>query len=213
MKSIITQKQNGFLKKGRAILFVLFISTLLFTFESCDKKAKVDKDKPISDLSIYNLPSKWTNQNGQNIEMKDLRGKVLVMVMIYTSCKAACPRLVADMRNIESRLPDNIKEHVKLVLVSIDPEVDTPKRLKAFAIENKMDSEQWEFLRSTEENTREFAAVLAVNYKKIAPLDFSHSNIISVFNSEGELAYQQEGLGVNSDETIKKITEEAEKLN
>jgi protein SCO1/2 len=76
-----------------------------------------------------------------------------------------------------------------------------------------MDSEQWVFLRSTEENTREFAAVLAVNYKKIAPLEFSHSNIISVFNSEGELAYQQEGLGVSSDQTIKKITEEAQKLN
>jgi len=135
------------------------------------------------------------------------------MVMIYTSCKSACPRLVADMRNIESRIPENIKKNNKPVLVSIDPTVDTPQRLKAFSIENKMDGDQWVFLRSTEENTREFAAVLAVNYKKISPMDFSHSNIISVFNAEGELAYQQEGLGVNSDETIKKITEESEKLN
>ena len=98
-------------------------------------------------------------------------------------------------------------------MVSIDPTVDTPKRLKAFAIENKMDDDQWVFLRSTEENTREFAAVLAVNYKKIDPIDFSHSNIISVFNADGELVYQQEGLGVNSDQTINKITEEAGKLN
>ncbi|HRM13385.1 MAG TPA: SCO family protein, partial [Flavobacterium sp.] len=59
----------------------------------------------------------------------------------------------------------------------------------------------------------EFAAVLAVNYKKIDPIDFSHSNIISVFNADGELVYQQEGLGVNSDQTINKITEEAGKLN
>jgi protein SCO1/2 len=213
MKLKLSQNQKGILKKGWSYLFVLPILILVFTFQSCNKKEAVDKDKPISDLSIYNLPSKWTNQNGQNIEMKDLRGKVLVMVMIYTSCKSACPRLVADMRNIESRLPDNIKENVKLVLVSIDPEVDTPKRLKAFSIENKMEGKQWLFLRSTEENTREFAAVLAVNYKKIAPLEFSHSNIISVFNAEGELAYQQEGLGVNSDATIKKITEEAVKLN
>jgi protein SCO1/2 len=190
---------------------------LLFsTLQSCNTKVDAQvssKSKNISELSIYNLPSKWTNQNGQNIEMKDLRGKVLVMVMIYTSCKAACPRLVADMRNIESRLPENIKENVKLVMVSIDPTVDTPKRLKSFSIENMMEGDQWLFLRSTEENTREFAAVLAVNYKKISPLDFSHSNIISVFNAEGELAYQQEGLGVNSDETIQKITEEAVKLN
>lgn len=199
--------------KGKFILSLLFIFTFLFVFESCNKKETAVSGKPISDLSIYNLPSKWTNQNGQNIEMKDLKGKVLVMVMIYTSCKAACPRLVADMRNIESRLPENVKDNVKLVLISIDPKVDTPERLKAFSIENKMEGDQWEFLRSTEENTREFAAVLAVNYKKIDPLNFSHSNIISVFNAEGELTFQQEGLGVNSDEAIKKITEEAGKLN
>nr|WP_233549342.1 SCO family protein [Flavobacterium sp. 123] len=186
---------------------------LFLSLQSCVKKADVIAEKPFSDLSIYNLPSKWTNQNGENLEMKDLKGEVLVMVMIYTSCKSACPRLVADMRNIEKRLPENIKENVKLVLVSIDPAVDTPKRLKAFAVENKMEGYQWLFLRSTEENTREFAAVLAVNYKKIAPLEFSHSNIISVFNAEGELAYQQEGLGVNSDETVKKITDEALKIN
>jgi protein SCO1/2 len=182
--------------------------------QSCNQKAKAsEKDTVVSDLSIYNLPSQWTNQNGQNIEMKDLNGKVLVMVMIYTSCKAACPRLVADMRNIEQRLPEKGKDKVKMVLVSIDPEVDTPERLKAFAKENKMDSEPWVFLRSTEENTREFAAVLSVNYKKVSPMDFSHSNIISVFNTNGELVYQQEGLGVNSDPTIAKITEEIQKIN
>lgn len=189
----------------------LGLTLVLLVLQGCNTNKK-SEDKPISDLSIYNLPSKWTNQNGQNLEMKDLKGKVLVMVMIYTSCKAACPRLVADMRNIESRLSENIKPDVKFLLVSIDPEVDTPARLKEFAIANKMDGGQWEFLRSTEENTREFAAVLAVNYKKIAPLDFSHSNIISVFNAEGELIFQQEGLGVNSEATIKKITEEAEKI-
>ncbi|MNP95184.1 hypothetical protein D3C85_77330 [compost metagenome] len=214
MKSMIQEhRKTGIIDSLSKKLF-LGLMVVLLTLQGCINKSEADtKDKPISDLSIYNLPSKWTNQNGQDLEMKDLKGKVLVMVMIYTSCKSACPRLVADMRNIEERLPENIKENVKLVLVSIDPEVDTPKRLKAFSIENKMEGEQWLFLRSTQENTREFAAVLAVNYKKISPLDFSHSNIISVFNTDGELTYQQEGLGVNSDQTIKKITEEAEKLD
>ena len=169
--------------------------------------------KPISDLSIYNLPEKWTTQNGNEIELKELRGKVLVMVMIYTSCKAACPRLVADMRNIEKKVPATYKDKVQYVLVSIDPETDTPERLKAFAIENQMNNEQWLFLRSNDEQTREFSAVLAVNYKKITPLDFSHSNIISVFNAEGELAFQQEGLGVDNEKAIAKIKEEAEKVN
>jgi len=189
---------------------------LLFAFYSCkeaDKKeVKTETKKEISDLSIYNLPSKWTNQNGKEIELKSLRGNVLVMVMIYTSCKSACPRLVADMRDIESKLEKNTKQHVKLILVSIDPKTDTPERLKSFAIENQMNQDPWIFLRSSEENTREFAAVLAVNYKKISPIDFSHSNIISVFNPEGELIFQQEGLGVNNEKTIQTINQEAGKI-
>lgn len=188
----------------------------LFSFYGCkqvdktENKPKVNKE--ISDLSIYNLPSKWTTQDGKDIELKSLQGNVLVMVMIYTSCKAACPRLVADMRDIESKLDPKNKQKVKLILISIDPKTDKPERLKSFAIENKMNQEPWIFLRSTEENTREFAAVLAVNYKKISPVDFSHSNIISVFDAKGELVFQQEGLGVNNDKTITTINQEAEKL-
>ena len=195
---------------------IIALFLLLLTLQSCkDHKSeeiqKTSKNKDISDLSIYNLPSQWTNQDGKDIELKSLKGNVLVMVMIYTSCKAACPRLVADMRNIETKLDKQTKKNVKLILVSIDPKTDTPERLKKFAIANKMNQDPWIFLRSTEDNTREFAAVLAVNYKKISPIDFTHSNIISIFNSEGELVFQQEGLGVNNDKTIQTITEEAKK--
>ncbi|QAA81239.1 SCO family protein [Aequorivita sp. H23M31] len=165
----------------------------------------IEIDNEISDMSVFNLPSHWTTQDGNDIELKDLQGKVLVMVMIYTSCKAACPRLVADMRNIEKQIPENKKNDVQYVFVSIDPETDTPERLKEFAKENKMDDDKWLFLRGSEEDTREFAAVLAVSYKEISPIDFSHSNIISVFNQKGELAHQQEGLGVDNVETVQAI--------
>lgn len=194
------------------------IALLAFAFSCKDQKiqqgpetAKTIADAGVfTDLSIYNLPSKWTTQENETIELKDLKGDVLVMVMIYTTCKVACPRLVADMRSIEAQIPEAKKKGVTLVLVSIDPETDTPQRLKEFSIENHMESDQWVFLRGTESDTREFAAVLAVNYKKISPMDFSHSNIISVFNQEGELVYQKEGLGVDNKDTVAKIVALAE---
>lgn len=164
-------------------------------------------DQELSDLSIYHLPSEWTTHHNEQIKLEDLKGKALVMVMIYTSCKSACPRLVADMKDIKSRLPEDKLDQLQLVLVSIDPEVDTPERLKEFAIENEMNEAPWLFLRSSESNTREFAAVLAVKYKRISPIDFSHSNIISVFNHKGELVHQKDGLGVNNQETIDAIIE------
>lgn len=197
---------------------ITLISSLALLFIGCNDAQKQDvteitkssisvSETAITDLSIYNLPSVWTNQNNEEIELKALKGKVLVMVMIYTSCKSACPRLVADMRAIEAQIPEAKKDGVTLVLVSIDPETDTPTRLKKFAKENGMDSDAWLFLRGSEEDTREFAAVLAVNYKKISPMDFSHSNIISVFDQEGELVHQQEGLGIDNKETVKSIME------
>lgn len=192
----------------------LFLSCILFI--SCQnnekkKEAETDielettEDTAFSDMSIFNLPSHWTNQNGEEMALKDLQGKISVFVMIYTSCKAACPRLVADMRNIAKQMPDDKIDQLQYVFVSIDPEVDTPERLKEFAKENQMDSPEWLFLRGSDEDTREFAAVLAMSYKRISPIDFSHSNIISVFNRQGELVHQREGLSVDSKETVQAI--------
>jgi protein SCO1/2 len=195
-------------KKTMKKIILFFIAITLF---GCKKTTTETKNTSISQESIYNLTSKWKTQDNKTIELKDLKGKVTVMVMIYTSCKAACPRLVADMRDIESKMPKDKLSDLNFVLVSIDPEVDTPKRLKAFAKANFMDAPHWTFLQGTKSTVQEFANVLAVKYKQIAPMDFSHSNIISVFNREGELIHQQEGLGVNNKETVDKIIETVNK--
>jgi protein SCO1 len=173
---------------------------------AASEAAAVSEEVP--EMSVFNLPATWTTQDNKDIELKDLRGKVLVMVMIYTSCKAACPRLVADMRNIEKQVPEKDLNKVQFIMVSIDPETDTPQNLKKFSEENVMQDSHWMFLRGTPEDTREFAAVLAVSYKKITPIDFSHSNIISVFNKQGVMVHQQEGLGVDNVETVKVIQAE-----
>ncbi len=68
-----------------------------------------------------------------------------------------------------------------------------------------MDGEEWTFLQGNVHTVQEFANVLSVKYKQIAPMDFSHSNIISVFDRQGVLIHQQEGLGVNNKETVETI--------
>ena len=81
---------------------IIFIFSLL-TLISCQQKAgKVVKELPAD--SIFHLTSDWQNQNGTSLKLNDLRGKTLVVVMIYTSCKTACPILVADMKRIEKSI-------------------------------------------------------------------------------------------------------------
>jgi len=196
----------------------LFFLCFLIAFNSCNNKATTENTTtteqnqlPISDESIFNLETKWRTEEGKEIELKELKGKVLVVVMIYTSCKAACPRLVADMIAISEQIPAENKKEIQYVLVSIDPETDTPEMLKQFAIDKEMDGEEWTFLQGDKESVQEFANVLAVKYREITPIDFSHSNIISVFNQQGELIHQLEGLGVNNKETVKVIIETSKK--
>lgn len=196
------------------------ILSFLFLFISCnnttsDKEEVIEADpidlSELPDMSIYHLPSNWTTQDNEEIELKDLQGKTLVAVMIYTSCQATCPRLVADMRHLEKEVPNSIKDKVQYLFVSIDPEVDTPEKLKSFAKENKMEDDKWLFLRGSQDDTREFAAVLSMSYKAISPIDFSHSNIISVFDAQGELSYQREGVGGSNKGLIDAIVETTKK--
>lgn len=169
--------------------------TALFIFSCTEKPAAPKNDGS----SIFVLNSKWQNQDGKEMQLKDLEGKNVVMAMIFTSCTTACPLLVADMQKIHSKLSNKRLKDTQLVLVSIDPDNDTPAVLKEYAAKNGMNGEPWLFLRSDKESVRELANVLAVKYKKISPIVFSHSNIITVFNKNGEMAGQVEGT-VNADE-------------
>ena len=186
---------------------LLFLFSVLTIFSCKENTEQTAQNKENADSSIFLLDSKWQNQDAEELHLKDLKGKNLVMVMIFTSCRTACPILVGDMKKIHAKIEKNKLKDTSLVLISIDPTNDTPEVLKKFAAERNMDSQPWIFLRSDEESTREFANVLAVKYKKISPIEFSHSNIISVFNRNGELVSQEEGSGINSDAVAKTVNE------
>lgn len=195
-------------------LFLLIAATLFLSCTNVENGDKKSDDKngitlkeEFNDLSIFNITSEWTTQYNEKIEFKDLQGSTLAVVMVYTACQTACPRLASDMRNIQQEVAKEGKKNVKYILVSIDPENDTPERLTQFGKDYQLEGDQWLFLRGTEETVREFANVVAVKYKQISPIDFSHSNIITVFDKEGVMQHQQEGLNVNNVETIEKIIE------
>ena len=57
--------------------------------------------QPLSGASVYNLSSRWTDQDGKTVELKSLSGKPVVIAMAYTSCKDICPLIVANMVAIE----------------------------------------------------------------------------------------------------------------
>ncbi len=163
---------------------------------------------PIPEDSIFNMNAKWEQQNGKSLQLKDLQGKVMVTAMIFTSCKTACPRLTAEMRTISQKVGKVDPNKIRYVLISIDPETDTPSVMNSYLQANGFNGEEWLFIRSNEENTRTLANMMAIKYKKITPMEFSHSNIISVYSKDGILAYQKEGLNNDVEQTVENIKQQ-----
>lgn len=151
-------------------------------------------DEPTGE-SIYNVSSVWKNRYGHKIKLDSLQGKVQLVAMVYTHCEFACPRILADMKRIRDRLSEKELTTTNFVIVSIDPERDTPNRLRNFAAENDLFDEKWTLLNGAYGDILELAALLGVKYKRISETDFTHSNMITVLNKQGEVAYQREKLG------------------
>jgi protein SCO1/2 len=91
------------------------------------------------------------------------------------------------------------------LLVSFDVERDTVEALKAYRAKKDLATARWTLLRGKEDDVRELAALLGINYQRDARGQFSHSNTISVLNAGGELIFQQTGLNKDSKETVAAI--------
>jgi protein SCO1/2 len=76
------------------------------------------------------------------------------------------------------------------VLVSFDPERDTPAKLKELARAHRVDSPSWRFTRTSEESTRELAAVLGIKYTKLESGAIRHTSLINVLDRRGVVRYR-----------------------
>lgn len=170
--------------------------------------SEIDSDEADQN-SIFLLDGNWKNENNKNVNWSSLKGVNYVMTMIFTNCTYACPVIVNDMKKVEAQLSNNDLKKVKFLLVSMDPERDTPEALLKFAKQYNLDLNRWRLLTSNESNVSEVAAVLGLKYKKETDGSFSHSNIITVLNKNGEINFQHFGLNQNIDDVVEAI----EKIN
>ena len=159
---------------------------------------------PLSDRSLYQLDSSWTNDANASLKLAALRGKLQVVSMFFASCQFTCPVLVNDMRRIEAALPENMRTNVGFVLVSFDTERDTPEALAAYRKIHGLPS-NWTLLRGAPDDVLEFAALLGIKFKKDLRGQFAHSNVITVLDGDGEITRQIVGLNRDPSDSVKAI--------
>ena len=74
-----------------------------------------------------------TAATGEPLALADLRGKVLALTFIFTTCTDSCPLLTAKMAEIQRRLGSDFGTRIHFVSITVDPQNDTPERLRRYA--------------------------------------------------------------------------------
>lgn len=166
-----------------------------------------DENKEASPYSVYEMDYDWSDQQEEKKQLIDYKGKYQLVSMIFTNCEYACPNLIGDMQNLEDALNDGNRDLVNFLLVSIDPQRDTPARLKSYAQDMGIDNERWSLLNGNQKAVSELSDRLGVSYKKFENGAFGHSNVISLLNSNGEIIYQLEGIHADKTELVKLLNE------
>lgn len=157
--------------------------------------------------SLYDLEAVWTNQEGAPFPLARLRGQPRLLVMFFSHCSYACPRITADLKKIEQRLSPDERARVGFVMASFDSERDVPATLKTFAATKELDLARWVLLHGDEDQVRELAAVLNVRYRRDENGDIDHSNLITLLDEKGRIVFQREGLEGDPDVVVKAVRE------
>ena len=73
-----------------------------------------------------------TNQDGEAVSMEQLEGRWNLLFFGYTFCPDICPATLAELRQLRGKLPEEVNQRLQPILVSVDPERDTPEQLKKY---------------------------------------------------------------------------------
>lgn len=103
-----------------------------------------DPPPVLGTLPAYTL----IDQDGKEFGSEDLRGQVYVVNFFFTSCVTICPKVLNAAKMLEERYERSNVE-VRLVTITVDPETDTPERLKEYAKGVGADFSRWSFLTGT----------------------------------------------------------------
>ena len=73
-----------------------------------------------------------TDEQGQTVVLDELKGKWSLLFFGYTYCPDICPTTLAQLRQVKSELPREAVDRLQVVLVSVDPDRDTPEQLRQY---------------------------------------------------------------------------------
>lgn len=104
----------------------------------------IAKDSPYYN-EIHTIPDfSLTNQDNQIVTNKTVEGKIYVANFMFTTCGSICPRMTDNMNLLQDKYADDAQ--VLLLSHTVNPEIDTVKKLKEYAKLKGCISGKWHLL-------------------------------------------------------------------
>ena len=162
-------------------------------------------DVPLPGAKIF---VELSDEHGRTIHSADLLGRWLMVYFGYTFCPDECPTTLSKIAEVLKRLGP-LATKVQPIFVSVDPERDTPQRLKEYV--DSFDSRILPLSGNSDRLSR-IAKSFGVSYFKVpgsAPGDYAmvHSAFISLVGPEGGIVTR-----FSAEETANQIASQLSKL-
>jgi protein SCO1 len=153
-----------------------------------------DPAKPefLGSVATPQLPSpplKLDNSLGQPVNIKNYRGKAVLVTFIYDHCPDTCPLIVSHLHTAQEELGTQARK-LQIIAVSVDPEGDTPKTVKRFLAEHRMTGRMQYLIGSRprlERTWRAWHIEAASKPSKKNPDAVEHSALIYGINGAGKI--------------------------
>lgn len=128
--------------------------------------------------------------DGQPFQVSSLRGKPLVVSLIYTSCGHVCPLITRNLARTVAIAQDALGEDAfSVITVGFDWAVDKPDRMRMYAAERGINDRNWHFLSGDAESIAALTENLGFRYYPSAG-GFEHLSQVTIVDSQG-MIYRQ----------------------
>lgn len=132
----------------------------------------------------------FTNSLNRTIRLSDLKGRPLVINMVYSGCADICPTVsesLADAVEVAREALGN--DSFSVVTIGFDARHDTPERMRAYARSHGLNIAGWEFLSGDADTIDSLAADLGFLFFA-APQGFDHVAQTTILDAEGRIHRQ-----------------------
>ena len=154
-----------------------------------------ERSLEISQLAIGRIVGdhRFIDAKGGSATLSELRGKPVVISLIYTSCSHICPLLTQRLRQaVEDAQRVMGPKRFAVITIGFDTRNDTPMRMAAFARAQGVDLPNWRFLSGDEATVSALAKGLGFSYVKSSG-GYLHTSQTSILDRDGRVYRQVYG--------------------